>query len=125
MSNVKEAELKSQMNTEIEIIQKNYQTLNFYLSGAEYDTFHVAEILKEFKDGLDRMSMHILTLYMLRGKKTKITWEQLLNNIKIALQTMTSSNNDPRSAIRIAFTMSEPNAQEVIDYFIKLKESLN
>jgi hypothetical protein len=125
MSGVKEAELKNQISTEIELLQKNYQTLNFYLSGAEYDKAQVVEVLKSFKNGLDRMSTHILTLYMLKGQKTKITWEQLLNNLEIALQTMTSSKSNPISAINIAFTMSEPNVQEVMTYIATLKESLH
>jgi hypothetical protein len=66
-----------------------------------------------------------MTFYTLEGQKTKITWEPLLVNIENALETLRKSvHPQARTAIQCALTMSEPNAQEVMAYFVKLKESL-
>ncbi len=126
MAEAKDAQIKSELCAEIEALQKLYRNLNSYLSGAECDALEVVGTFQVFKDSLDRISAHIMTFYTLEGQKTKITWEQLLVNIDNALETLRkSAHPQPRTAIQCALTMSEPNAQEVMAYFVKLKESLH
>ena len=125
MQDGKDAQTKSMLRAEIEALQNQYKTLKDYVSGAEYDTLEVIGTLQVFKESLSRISAHILTLYMLKGQKTKITWEPLLVNIENALETMrAAAHPQPRTAIQLALDMSEPNAQEVMAYLAKLKESL-
>jgi hypothetical protein len=95
------------------------------VAGKECDPAEIVGTFQFFKEGLNRVSAHILTQYILRGQKTKITWEPLLVNVDNALENMrATAHPNPRAAIQLAFTLSEPNAQEVMAYLAKLKASL-
>jgi hypothetical protein len=125
MQGEKDSRVKSALSAEIEELQKHYATIIGYLSGREFDNIEIIATLQVFKDGLNRISSHILTLYVLKGQKTKITWQSLLGNLENASATLQSTAHpNPKSAIELAFNMSQPNAQEVMAYLAKLKESL-
>jgi len=124
MQNGKDAQANAILRDEIDALQKNYSTIKEYLSGKECDPIEVAATLQVFKENLNRVSSHILTMYVLKGIKAKITWDSLLANLYNASATIQKSRLDQRSAIELAFNMSEPNAQEVMTYLAKLKESL-
>jgi hypothetical protein len=125
MQNEKYAQASAALRGEIQVIQKYYIILKNFLAGAEIDNLEIIGTLQVFKDSLERVSSHILTVYVLRGQKIKITWETLLVNLGRALESLkTSAKPDPKSAIQIAFNMSEPKVSEVMDYLEKLKESL-
>ena len=125
MQDGKDAKVNAALRAEIEALQRYYTTIKDYLSGKEYDAAEIVATLQVFKDSLNLITSHILTLYVLNKQKTKITWEPLLQNLDTAMETLRkSAHPNPRSAIELAFNMSEPNAQEVMAYLAKLKESL-
>ena len=125
MQDDKDAQVRSDLRAEIQALEENYLTLHNYLLGAECDSLEMISRLKVFKDGLDRISAHILTFYTLKDQRTKITWDQLLINIGNALETLRSSRNtNPKIAIQAALSMSEPKAEEVMHYLASLKKSL-
>jgi hypothetical protein len=125
MQEAKDEQTKSALRHEIEALQNYYKTLSDYVAGKECDVAEIAGTFQFFKEGLGRVSAHILTVYVLKGQKTKITWEPLLVNVDNALENMRATvHPNPRAAIQLAFTMSEPNAQEVMAYLAKLKATL-
>jgi hypothetical protein len=125
MQDERDAQIRSQLITEIQSLQETYFTLRDYILGKEYDPLEMIGTLHVFKDKLDGISAHILTFYTLKGQRTKITWDQLLNNIGNALETLKSARSAvPRTAIHAALTMSQPNAGEVMAYLDNLKKSL-
>ena len=120
-----DAQVKIVLRSEIETLENNYKMLQNYVKGGQYDSLEIVGAIQVFKETLSRLSGHILTLYVLKGQKTKITWEPLLDNINNALESMRSTTHpNPRAAIELAFSMSEPNAQEVMEYLSKLKAAL-
>jgi hypothetical protein len=124
MQDGKDAQVRGVLRAEIDALQKYYATLNEFVAGKEYDSIEIAATLQVFKESLNRITSHILTLYVLNKQKTKITWEPLLENLENATATTRAAKGNVRSAIELAFNMSEPNAQEVMAYLAKLKESL-
>ncbi len=125
MQNENESQVRSELCSKIQALEEIYQTLRNYLSGAQYDSLEMIGNLKVFKDSLDRISALILTFYTLRGQRTKITWEQLLNNISNAIETILKNRStDPKIAIQAALSMSEPNGEQVMQYLASLKNSL-
>jgi len=121
----KDAIMKMELFTEIQAIEKEYQVIEKFLSGAEYATVDIIQTLREFKNNLNRISAHILTLYTLKGQKTKITWDSLLTNIDNALETIqTSSKPNPRTTIRLSLKISDPKIEQIMSYLSVLKESL-
>ena len=120
----KDVQVREALRAEIEALQNYYSTLKEYLAGKDYESIEIVANLQVFKDSLHKISAHILTLYVLKGQKTKITWQPLLENLENATATTQVANRNIRSAIELAFNMSQPNAQEVMEYLAKLEESL-
>ncbi len=120
-----EVRLKSELSSEIQALEVHYLTLKDYLSGAEYDNLQIMGTLRTFKDCLSRISARILTLYTLKGQKTKITWDSLFTNLDVALETTRkAANRNPRAAIQTALNLSEPKIEQVMAYLSKLQKSL-
>jgi hypothetical protein len=125
MANPKDKELFNQISSEIALLEQHQIEIRSYLAGHDYDLLTVLGTLQVFRDTLNKLTAQILTLYELKGQRTKITWEQLLRNIDNALENMRNSPHpNPRVAIELALNMSEPSAREVMNYLSKLKQSL-
>ena len=89
------------------------------------EVFEVVSNLKAYRDHLNVISAHILTLYLLKSQKTKITWDSLHNNISTALDAISSSAHpNPRAAIIAAWNMSETRIEGGMNILATLKESL-
>jgi hypothetical protein len=120
-----EAQIRRDLSAEIEALEKRYQTVKDYLAGTQMEDFEVVGALQAYKDDLSLISAHILTLYQLKGRRAKITWESLFTNIDTALETIrNSAHPKPRAAIETALNMSEPKIEEVMAYLATLKQSL-
>jgi hypothetical protein len=117
--------IKTELYGEIQTLEKQYRTIKDYLSGKEYDRLEIIGTLQVFRNTLNKISMHVLTLYTLEGQKTKITWDSLFTNIDHALETLqVSARSAPRPTIQLALNMSEPKIEEVLSYLLTLKKSL-
>ena len=117
--------VKTKLYGEIETLENQYRALKGYLAGEEADRLEIMGAAKGFRDTLNKISTHILTLYTLEGQKTKITWDPLLTNIDNALERLQSSASaKPVPAIQLALNISEPKIEEVMSYLMKLKKSL-
>jgi hypothetical protein len=117
--------IKTKLYAEIETLEKQYRAIKGYLARKEDDSLEIIGAFRGFRDTLNKISTHILTLYAVEGQKTKITWDSLLTNIAHALETLQSSaRSKPRPAIQLALNISEPKIEEVMSYLLTLKESL-
>ena len=116
--------IKTKLYGEIETLEQQYDALKGYLAGKEDDSLEIIGALKGFRDTLNKISTHVLTLYTVEGQKTKITWDSLLTNIDHALETLQSSRSKPKPAIQLALNISEPKIEEVMSYLLTLKKSL-
>ncbi len=125
MKDEAETQMCKILSAEIEALDVQYETLKEYLAGHLFDDFEVVGILGALKDNLNTISTQILTLYQLKGQRTKITWDSLFTNIDTALDTIQNSQRvKPRDAIETALKMSEPTIEEVMAYLSTLKKSL-
>lgn len=115
--------IKTKLYSEIEILEKQYFTLKEYLEGNNGNS-EIIKVVQGLRDTLDKISIHILTLYTLEGKKTKITWDSLLTNINNALERLQNSSSKPKPTVQLALKISEPKIEDVISYLLTLKKSL-
>jgi hypothetical protein len=115
--------IKTKLYGEIETLEQQYRALKAYLAGNDA-SLEIVGAAKGFRDTLNKISTHVLTLYTLEGQKTKITWDSLLTNIDNALETLQSSRSKPKPAIQLALNISEPKIEEVMSYLLTLKKSL-
>ena len=117
--------IKTKLYAEIETLEKQYRAIKGYLAGKEGNSLEIISTFRGFRDTLNKISTHILTLYTVEGQKTKITWDSLLTNIDHALETLqASAPSKPRQAIQLALNISEPKIEEVMSYLLTLKKSL-
>jgi len=116
--------IKTELYGEIETLEKQYSAIKDYLSGEDRDSLEIIGVLREFRNTLSKISMHILTLYTLEGHKAKITWDSLFMNLDNALERLQTSNSNPRSTMQLALNISEPRIEEVMSYLLTLKKSL-
>lgn len=115
--------IKTKLYGEIETLEKQYCMLKEYFAGNDESSVIISAV-KGFRDTLNKISTHVLTLYTLEGKKTKITWDSLLMNINNALETLQRSCSKPKPAIMLALKISEPKIEDVMSYLLTLKKSL-
>ena len=115
--------IKTKLYGEIETLEQQYRALKGYLAGDD-DSLEIVGAAKGFRDTLNKISMHVLTLYTLEGRKAKITWDSLITNIDQALETLQASRSKPKPAIQLALNISEPKIEEVMSYLLTLKKSL-
>jgi hypothetical protein len=117
--------IKTELYGEIETLEKQYHAVKEYLSGTEAESLEIIGTLRGFRNTLNKISTHILTLYTLERQKTKITWDSLFTNIDHALERMqASAGSNPRPTIQLAFDMSDPKIEEIMSYLLILKKSL-
>ena len=117
--------IKTELYGEIETLEKQYRVVKEYLSGTEAESLEIIGTLRGFRNTLNKISTHILTLYTLEGQKTKITWDSLFTNIDHTLERMqASAGSNPRPTIQLAFDMSDPKIEEIMSYLLTLKKSL-
>jgi hypothetical protein len=117
--------IKTELYREIEKLEKQYRAIKDYLSGKETESLEIIETLRGFKSTLNKISIHILTLYTLESQKTKITWDSLFTNIDHALEQLQTSRSNPRQTIQLAIDMSEPKIEEIMSYLLTLKNLCN
>ncbi len=115
--------IKTKLYGEIETLEKQYLTLKEYLAGNN-ESSQIISTIHGFRETLNKISTHVLTLYTLEGKKAKITWDSLLINISNALETLQSSGSKPKPTIQLALKISEPKIEDVMSYLLTLKKSL-
>ena len=116
--------MERELCKEIQGIEKHYQIIEKYLSGTEYDTVYVIQTLRGFKNTLNKISAHVLTLYTLGGQKTKITWDSLLTNMDNAIEAIQTTSRQPRATIELSLKISNPRIEQVMAYLSSLKASL-
>jgi hypothetical protein len=116
--------IKTKLYGEIETLDNQYRTLTGLLAAADDNNLEIVGAAKGFRETLNKLSTHVLTLYTLEGQKAKITWDSLITNIDHALETLKSSRSKPKPAIQLALNISEPKIEEVMSYLLTLKKSL-
>ncbi|MDR0372819.1 MAG: hypothetical protein LBI79_04580 [Nitrososphaerota archaeon] len=125
MQNDTEAKIRQDLLIEIQTLEQNYRVLSAFLSGTDYDPATVGSSLQTFKDSLSRASTYVLALYNLKGQRVNIPWESLFSSLDYALTTLSvSASVKQRDVVRTILAMSKEQMQQVLSYFLALKESL-
>ncbi len=122
MQNDAEAKIKQDILCEIQVLQQNYQVINGFLAGKDYEVSIIGNSIQAFKDSLSRASAYVLALYNLRGMRVNIPWEQLFTSLDYAIATLTTAPQ--RAAVEAILGMAKPQMETVMSYFAALKQSI-
>lgn len=125
MADNTEARIKQDLFVEIQNLEQNYEVIKSFLGGKDYDNITIGQTIQSFKDGLSRASAFVLALYNLKGKRVTIPWEPLFTSLEYALATISvSSSPKQKAAVKTVLSMSYEQIQQVLSYFLALKESI-
>ena len=120
-----EARIKQDLLAETENLEQSYRLIDSFLSGEDYDSLALGQMIQSFKDSLSRASAFVLALYNLKGKRVSIPWEPLFTSLDYALATISVSlSPKQKAAVKTILSMSKEQMSQVISYFEALKESL-
>lgn len=122
MQNSTEEKIKQDLMVEIQNLEQNYQVINGFIAGKDYDVVVVGNSVQSFKDSLSRASAFVLALYNLKGKRVNIPWETLFTSLDYALATLTTAPK--KAAVQAILSMAKPQMDQVLAYFSALKEAL-
>lgn len=122
MENDTETKIKQDLLAEIQTLEQNYQVIEGFVAGKDYEVSIVGSSIQSFKDSLSRASAFVLALYNLKGKRVNIPWEPLFTSLDYALATL--STTPKRAAVQAILSMASPQIEQVLSYFSALKESL-
>jgi len=117
-----EIKIKQDLYVEILNLEQNYQVIEGFMAGKDYDVSVLGQSIQSFKDSLSRASAFVLALYNLKGKRVNIPWDPLFTNLDYALATLTTAPK--RAAVQVILGMAQEQIQQVLSYFSALKESL-
>ena len=120
-----ESRIRQDLIAEIVNLEQNYRLIKSNLAAKNYDPRAVGASLQDFKDSLNRASAFTLAFYNLHGQIVKIPWEQLFTTIDYALATVTVSQPQKQQvAVQTILSMAQADFEQVLTYFVALKESL-
>jgi len=120
-----EIKIKQDLFVEIRNLDQNQGIIKSFISGKDYDVADIGTALQSFKDSLSRASAFVLALYNLKGRRVSIPWEPLFTSLDYALATLgVSSSPKQKTAVRTILAMSEEQMEQVLSYFVALKESM-
>jgi hypothetical protein len=122
MSISTEAKIKQDLLLEIRVLEENYRVIAGFVAGKEYDVAVIGGSIQAFRDSLSRASAFVLALYNLKGQRVNIPWEPLFNSLDYAIATLTTAPK--KAAIEAILSMAKPQIEQVLSYFMALKESL-
>lgn len=122
MQNNTEEKIKQDLLGEIQNLEQNYQVIQGFITGKDYDVTLVGNSVQSFKDSLSRASAFVLALYNLKGKRVNIPWEALFTSLDYALATLTTAPK--KAAVQAILSMAKPQMEQVLAYFSALKEAL-
>jgi len=125
MSEGPEVKIRRDLFAEITLLEESYRQINSSLLAKDYDALALVCALKTFKDSLNRASAFALTLYTLRGKRVNISWEHLFMHLDYAIAAVNDAPSlKQRDTVQAILSMSKAEFEQVLSYFISLKESI-
>jgi hypothetical protein len=122
MQNDTETKIKQDLLAEIQNLEQNYQIIQNFIAGKNYEVTVIGSSIQSFKDSLSRASAFVLALYNFKGKRVNIPWEPLFTNLDYALATL--STTPKKEAVQVILSMAKEQIEQVLLYFSALKESL-
>ena len=122
MQNDVETKIKQDLLFEIQNLEQNYGVIRSFVAGTDYEVETIGTSIQTFKDSLSRASAFVLALYNLKGKRVNIPWEPLFTSLDYALATLSTAPK--KAAVQAILSMAGPQMEQVLSYFVALKESL-
>jgi len=125
MTQETETKIKKDLYSEIQNLEQNYKIIASFIAGKDYDILTISTSIQAFKDSLSRASAYVLALYNLKGKRVNIPWEPLFTSLDYALATFSvSPAPKQKAAVKVILSMSKEQVEQVLSYFLALKEML-
>jgi len=119
--------MKTEILSEIEQLEKDYEIIKNFLKGTQYDVSQIRITLQSFKDHISRVRSLVTTYFKMQGKVFNIRIRPILHNIDVALLFMElypqMSWQEVRGILQMAFTFADTKIEDVMSSILALKKT--
>lgn len=120
-----EQQIKGELFSEIEALEKNYTTIKDVLSGAEYGVSDIKGTLESFKDNLSKVASLLMVLSQLKGTILTLPIDSLVRQIDLALSIfIINPQAKPSDVIHAFLSFSEVKIEYIMSLASILKKTL-
>ena len=124
-----EQQIKNELLSKMEALEKNYAVIKDILSGVNYQLSEVKENLQSFKDNLSgvislvQVLSQIKTSQMRTSQQISVNIDSLISQIDLALLFLEiSPQQNPSSIIQMSLYLSNIKIEEVMSFISILKK---
>ena len=124
-----EQQIKNELLSKIEALEKNYAVIKDILSGVNYQLSEVKENLQSFKDNLSGVISLVQVLSQIKTSETRtsqqisVNIDSLISQIDLALLFLElSPQQNPSSIIQMSLYLSNIKIEEVMSFISILKK---
>jgi len=118
-------QIRDELRSEMENLEKNYAIIKDILSGVKYESSTVKGTLQSFKDNLSKVASLVSVLSLARGSSQpmRIPIDSLINQIDFALSVLElSPQTSPSGVIQVALALSETKIENIMSLVSILKK---
>lgn len=121
-----ENQIRTELLTEIDALEKDYGSIKDILSGVSFESTDVKGILHSFKDHLSKTASLFMLLSQMKAKSSlAIPIDNILRQIDLALTIMEFyPQQNPSGIIQTALTMSSERIENIMSIISILKKMI-
>jgi len=125
MQNPFEQQIRNELRSEIEALEKNYAIIKDVLSGAKYDVSDIKGTLQSFKDNLSKVMSLAIVLSQMKGSRLENPFNPLLNQVDFALTLIELyPHENPSSILQLSLALSNIKIENVMSLVSILKKMI-
>jgi len=122
-------DIRNELLSEIEALEKNYNIIKDVRSGVTYDLSDIKGTLQSFKDNLSKVNSLLVAFMFVRGSKPeeiiRLPITPLLNNIDLALSMFAVfPQSNPSDVIQISLGLSDVKIENIMSLVSILKTAV-
>lgn len=119
-------DIRNELLSEIEALEKNYKVVKDILSGATYDLSDTKGTLQSLKDNLSTVNYLLMSLFYVRGYKVEqLPIASILKQIDFALSMLALNPQlNPSDVIQISLALSNEKIESVMSLVSLLKKTI-
>ena len=127
MINPKKIAIKSEILSEINSLENEYEIIKNFLKGTQYDLAQIRAVLQSFKDSLSKVRSLVKAYFEMEGQKYDFQILPILQSVDLAYILMeayaTENIEQIRGILQLCLSMSNTKIEDVMSHISTLKKT--
>jgi hypothetical protein len=119
--------IKTEVQSEIALLERDYEIIKNFLSGVEYDLSQIRQTLQSFKDKLSKVRSLIVAYFQMQGKNFDFQTSPILESIDMALVLMEYQPKiglqQARLVLQMTLAMANIKIEDVMSFITTLEKT--